>query len=314
MHEFEIIDRYFASAATDASVRLAIGDDAAVIAPSSRHDVVAAVDTLVEGVHFPSAGAPADIGSRAVLVNLSDMAAMGATPRWMTLALTLCDAESSWLEAFSAGLLSAASQHRVSLVGGDTTRGPCTVISLQLLGEAQPGASLTRSGSRTGDAIYVSGSVGDAAAGLRMIQEGVTANPLVERFWRPTPRLSLGQRLHGLATAAIDVSDGLVADLEKLTAASGVGAVIDVEALPLSAELRTAFDLDQAVQLALSGGDDYELCFTADRRQADALERLASALDLPLTKIGETTADGGVVVRERGEPVTVESEGYRHFS
>ena len=286
VHEFELINRYFAPARTDASVRVPIGDDAAVLVPSSHRDVVAAVDTLVEGVHFPIASAPRDVGCRAVLVNLSDMAAMGAVPRWMTLALTLSDAQSSWLEALADGILGAARRYGVSLVGGDTTCGPGTVVSLQVLGETDPGRALTRAGAQAGDSIYLSGSVGDAAAGLRLIQAGAPSNPLVERFWRPSPRLALGQRLPGLATAAIDVSDGLVADLGKLAAASGVGAALDVEQLPLSPELRAAVDSDQAVTLALSGGDDYELCFTADPRQSDSLQRVASKLAVPLTRIG----------------------------
>ena len=314
MHEFELIDRYFSSAVTDASVVLPIGDDGAVLQPSAGCQLVAAVDTLVEGVHFPTDSAPRDVGERVVRVNVSDMAAMGARPRWMTLALTLETAEPAWLDAFAEGLLDASRRYGVSLVGGDTTAGPCAVVSLQLMGEVDPDAALKRSGAKSGDGLFLSGSVGDAAAGLRAIQSGVTSGPLVERFWRPPPRLDLGQRLAGLATATIDVSDGLVADVEKLTAASGVGAVLDVEALPLSAALRDAEEPDRALALALCGGDDYELCFTADSGRAPDLDDLAAELSLPITRIGTITRGGGVVVRERGEPVAIDKTGYRHFA
>ena len=210
MDEFEIIQRYFARDANGAGVEVGIGDDGAVLAPAPDRELVAVVDTLVEGRHFPPTLAAADLGWRVVAVNLSDIAAMGAVPRWMTLSLTLSAADPVWLDGFASGLFDAASPANVALVGGDTTRGTELVVSVQILGDVESGKALRRSGARVGDAIFVSGHPGEAAAGLAQLQaDPAVSGVLVDRFCRPQPRLRLGRELIEFATACIDVSDGL---------------------------------------------------------------------------------------------------------
>lgn len=304
MDEFELIRRFFSrdAQATDVGV----GDDGAVMTPTPGTQQVQVIDTLVEGVHFPANITAADVGYRAVAVNLSDIAAMGARPRWMTLALTLWDKDELWVEDFAAGLFAAADEHGVVLVGGDTTRGDSVVVSINVTGEVEKDAALLRSGAKVGDTVFVSGTVGDAAAGLELLQQGEHDEFLVGRFLRPTARLTLGRMLVGRAHAAIDISDGLVADLSKLLAASELGAQINIEDIPTSSALTARFDDDTALRFALSGGDDYELCFTAS---ADAVAGIDG-----ITAIGTVTADEGLVCRRAGEIVDVDVSGYRHFT
>lgn len=308
--EFDLIDRYFRREARSDSVVHGVGDDGAVLRPSAGLELVAAVDSLVDGVHFPSNTDPNDVGWRVAAVNLSDMAAMGAVPRWATLALTLPNVDEDWLGEFSNGLLEALDHSGTALVGGDTTRGDQLVITLQVLGEVATGKALTRSGARPGDSVFVSGFPGDAAAGLRRLQGGADADDaLVRRFCRPTPRLALGQRLAPIASAAIDVSDGLYADLARLAQASGVGAVLDVTELPLSEALLDAFP-DSAASLALSGGDDYELCFTVPPDHLEAVQSLAGELEIRLTRIGEIDSGNDIRCLNAGED---EIQGFDHF-
>ncbi len=304
MDEFELIRRFFSrdAKATDVGV----GDDGAVMTPTPGTQQVQVIDTLVEGVHFPATITAADVGYRAVEVNLSDIAAMGARPRWMTLALTLWDKDELWVEDFAAGMFAAADEHDVVLVGGDTTQGDSVVVSINMTGEVEKDAALLRSGAKVGDTVFVTGTVGDAAAGLELLQQGEHDEFLVGRFLRPTARLTLGRMLVGRAHAAIDVSDGLVADLSKLLAASALGAQINVDDVPMSPALMARFDDDTAQQFALSGGDDYELCFTAS---ADAVAELDG-----VTAIGTVTAAEGLVCRRGGEIVDVDVSGYRHFT
>ena len=224
----------------------------------------------------------------------------------MTLALTLWDKDEGWVEAFAAGLYEAAAEHGVSLVGGDTTQGDSVVITLHISGEVDEGGALLRSGAQPGDTVFVTGTVGDAAAGLELLHEGVVDGELVRRFLRPTARIATGLRLGGNAHAAIDLSDGLVADLKKLLDASGVGAVLEIEKVPLSDALRSCFDIDSARQFALTGGDDYELCFAAP---ADAVADIDG-----ITAIGRVTAGRDLVCRHDGEIVEVDVSGYRHFT
>ncbi len=283
-----------------------VGDDGALLRPTPGHDQVHVIDTLVEGVHFPANVHAADIGYRVVAVNLSDIAAMGATPRWMTLALTLWDKDEQWVEQFADGLYSAAREHDVALVGGDTTQGDAVVATVHLTGEIEHGAALLRSGARVGDTVYVTGTVGDAAAGLALLQSDVTDEALVRRFLRPVARIEQGRALRGRASAAIDISDGLVADLGKLVQASGVGAEIDIASLPISAAMLNRYDRDSAEQFALTGGDDYELCFTAPAGSVAELDGIAA--------IGTVTDGDDVVCRLGDRIVEVDSSGYRHFS
>ena len=305
MDEFALIRRYFSRAARAADVVVGVGDDGAVLAPGRGMQQVQVIDTLVEGVHFPSRMPAADIGYRVVAVNLSDLAAMGATPRWMTLALTLSTQHEQWVEAFACGLFEAAAEHGVDLIGGDTTRGNVVVATVHMTGEVGEGKALLRSGAQLGDTVYVSGTPGDAAAGLARFGNDDTNGYLARRFLRPTPRVELGRALCGAASACIDISDGLVGDLAKLCEASGVGAVIEIDDVPLSPELLDAFARDEAIEFALTGGDDYELCFTA---QPDAVARIEN-----VTAIGRITDSGKVVCRRGGEIVEVDDSGYRHF-
>ncbi len=306
MDEFDLIRRYFQRDVRSSDIIVGVGDDGAILQPAPGTQQVQVTDTLIEGVHFPANVSARDIGYRAVAVNLSDIAAMGARPRWMTLALTLWDKDESWVEEFAAGLFEAADEHGVALVGGDTTQGDAVVVTVHVSGEVDEGAAILRSGAKPGDTVFVSGSTGDAAAGLALIQEGVTNDALIKQFMRPMPRIALGQALSRRANAAIDVSDGLIADLGKMLEASGVGAEIDIDSIPLSDELLERFDRDTAIQFALAGGDDYELCFTAP---ADALAGIEG-----ITAIGIVTDDSDLVCRRDGNIVEVDTSGYRHFT
>lgn len=304
MDEFELIRRYFTRDAHAADVIVGIGDDGAVLSPEPGTDQVQVIDTMVEGVHFPSGMPAADIGYRAVAVNLSDLAAMGAKPRWMTLALTLSGQDEHWVDEFARGLFAAAAEHDVELVGGDTTSGEVVVATVHMTGVVDKGAALLRSGAQVGDTVFVTGTVGDAAAGLALLQSGEREEYLQKRFLRPTARVAKGRELTGRATAAIDLSDGLVGDLRKLLDASGVGAEIDIGRIPLSAALRQRFEMSEALEFALTGGDDYELLFTGpvDIGVAD------------ITPIGVVTAGTELCCRLNGELVEVDDAGYRHFA
>ena len=305
MDEFELIRRYFDRNREMPGVAVGIGDDGAVLTPDPLKQQVQVTDTLVEGVHFPADANPADIAYRAVAVNISDIAAMGARPRWMTLALTLSTSGEQWVESFSSGLFEAADEFNVALVGGDTTSGPIVTVTVTITGDVETGTALLRSGARTGDAIFVTGTLGDAAAGLKLLQRGESDDFLVQRFLRPTPRLETGRALVGKASAAIDVSDGLAGDLKKLLAASGVGGEIDINKLPTSESLRERFAAQERQQLALCGGDDYELCFTAP---GEAVQ------DLPgITEVGWVIETTGLTCRQNGDIVEVDDSGYRHF-
>lgn len=314
--EFEIIEHYFTRGVRDPDVLLGIGDDAAVVRVAGAAAIT--VDTLVSGVHFPEGMAANLLGYRVMAVNLSDLAAMGARPRWCTLALTLPRADELWLESFSRGLFELADKFAVSLIGGDLTRGPLTA-TLQLVGDVSPERMLTRAGGNLGDDIYVTGTLGDSAAGLALIGEAAdglsdaATMALKERFYRPSPRVAAGLALRKLATAAIDISDGLLADLGHICKASGCGAVIDVEQLPLSAELLSLFPPQVAITHALGGGDDYELCFTAPPSRAQQVEAAMEASGTAARRIGQLVAGQEVACRREGEPFTPAVRGYAHF-
>ena len=304
--EFALIRRYFDRAIQATGVRTGIGDDGAVLIPTPGNELVTVMDTLVEDVHFPSGSNPADIGYRVVAVNLSDIAAMGATPRWMTLALSLQSANEEWLELFSEGMFAAAAEYDVALVGGDTTHANQIVATVQITGEVASGGAILRSGARAGDTVFVTGTVGDAAAGLYGLINGEAVRELANRFARPSARVSYGQSLVGVATAAIDVSDGLFADLGRLLTASGVGAEIDIGQLPISTALAENFAVERQRSFALGGGDDYELCFTAAGEVPDPGV-------MPLTAIGAVTETPGLVCKLDGDIVPFDDSGYRHF-
>jgi thiamine-monophosphate kinase len=320
--EFELIRRFFlrGNAARDArsGVILGIGDDAAVLSLPPETELVAAVDTLVVGRHFPEATDARSIGHRALAVNLSDMAAMGATPAWATLSLTMPSASADWLERFSAGLWELADANGVVVVGGDTTRGPLT-LSVQILGHVPRGTALRRSGAQAGDVLVVTGTLGDAGAGLAFVT-APTAEPspaiqeLIRRFDYPAPRVQFGIAARGIATAAMDLSDGLVGDLAKLAQASNVAAYVEIERLPLSDALRASVAPEQARDWALSAGDDYELLLAVPASRFADLKAVASRLNLTLTSIGELRAGSGVTWSLNGKDFRPGSSGFDHFA
>lgn len=314
--EFELIDRFLSRlGAQREDVVLGVGDDAALVRPPPGLELALATDAIVEGVHFPAGFAAEDVGHRVLAVNLSDMAAMGAEPAWALLALTLPEGSAEWVRAFAAGLHELARRHGVALVGGDTTSGPLSA-SLTIAGLVPAGQALRRAGARPGDEIWISGTPGDAAAGLAALQGSLDAPPdvlapLIEQFRRPTPRVSLGLVLRGVARACIDISDGLCADLGKLCVASGVSAAVDSTRLPRSAALRAAMDPEAARRLVLGGGDDYELLFALPPG-ADA-GSLARSAGVALARIGSFGRGEGVTVD--GEPAERDlAHGFDHFT
>jgi thiamine-monophosphate kinase len=317
MDEFELIRQYFTAESPGSGVLVGVGDDGAVMRPEAGRDLVSVIDTLVEGVHYPSDLDATDIGYRAVVVNLSDIAAMAARPRWMTLALTLRDVDQKWLAGFSEGLFAAADEQDVALVGGDTTRGEQTVISVQITGDLDPNLVLTRSGAKPGDSIYVSGTPGDAAAGLKLMQRNIfsagTGVRLTDKFCHPVARIELAQKIAPFATAAIDVSDGLYADVQKLLRASSLGGQIDIDTLPLSTEIIEQFGVDQARLFALGGGDDYELCFTLAAEDETLLVDDITGGKVRITRIGTVTEGGGLCCRQAGVMFDYDDTGYLHF-
>ncbi|MBY6034713.1 thiamine-phosphate kinase [Marinobacter daepoensis] len=311
MGEFELIRMYFKPLADRANrdqLPLGPGDDCAIQRLEPGHDLVFSVDTLVEGVHFPVGYEPEKLGWRALAVAVSDLAAMGAEPACFTLALTLPDADAGWLAGFASGLSRAGQAFGIALAGGDTTRGPLT-ISVQVHGLVARSAEIRRSGARSGDFVCVSGTLGAAGAALDYLSEpapGPDQLAVLSRYHFPEPRLALGQSLVGLASAAIDISDGLLADLTHLLEASGVGADIDVEKVPLMPEL-VVLKGDDARRLALTSGDDYELCVTMAPK---IYEALCEDVRRELTVIGVITPEPGL--RLAG-CVPDAAPGYDHF-
>lgn len=302
--EFSLISRFFSDLGRGAAVDLGVGDDCAILRLDVGERLATSVDTMLEGVHFPADTQPPDIAFRAVSAATSDLAAMGARPLGMTVALTLPSANEDWLQAFSRGLAAAVSEYRLPLVGGDTTRGPLS-ISVQVLGALPLDRALLRSGAGVGDHVYVSGALGDAAGALAILRDQWQPEPahvhyLLERFNRPRARLGLGRQLLGRATAAIDISDGLLADAAHLSTASGVKIRIDADRLPLSPALLSHGCRDTILQWALTGGDDYELCFTLPAGEHPPAG---------VTRIGEVEAGAGVDCN-----VSIDKPaGYQHF-
>jgi thiamine-monophosphate kinase len=313
--EFDLIERFFRRASPRDDVLLGVGDDAALLEVPPGQALVAATDTLVEGRHF-LAGAPADsVGHQALAVNLSDLAAMGADPAWALLSLSLPDADADWLQRFAEGLFAVAGQHDVALVGGDTVRGP-RVVTITALGFVPPVLALRRDGARPGDVLYVSGWLGEAAAGLATLKSGamaVSSDPLVHRYLFAEPRVALGRALRGRATAAMDISDGLLGDLGKLCATSGAGARLELDRLPISAELARRHSHEQCEHFALCGGDDYELLFTLPPVGSEQLEA-ELAKSFALRRIGVIEAEAGVRCTRGGRLETVSGGGYDHFA
>ncbi|MBS7457756.1 thiamine-phosphate kinase [Coralloluteibacterium stylophorae] len=323
LSEFDLIARIRARAGTRADVVLGIGDDAALLRVPSGHELAVTSDTLNAGVHFFDDVPPFDLGWKALAVNLSDLAAMGARPAWCTLALSLPAADPAWLDAFVDGFATLAREHEVALVGGDTTRGPLS-INVTAHGLVEAGTALRRDGARRGDAVWITGAPGEAAAGLALLRAEREGRPaeatdadgrahLLVRLQRPLPRIAAGRALRGLASACLDVSDGLLADLGHIAAASGVGAEIDAGALPVPAALAA---LAPAVRLRhqFTGGDDYELCFTAPADADAAVHAALAPTGVAATRIGRVVAGGGVAVRDpHGHYAASPHAGFDHF-
>lgn len=315
--EFDLIRHYFTRPARGEGVVLGVGDDAAILAPPPGEELVVSTDTLVGGRHFPESTDPEAIGWKSLAVNLSDLAAMGATPRWCVLALTLPAADPDFLDGFAQGFHALAQQAGVDLVGGDTTRGPLA-ITVTVIGSVPAGQALRRDGARVGDGIWLSGMTGDAGLGLALVEGTgpVLPNDLAQLAWqrldRPEPRLLLGLALRGIASSAIDVSDGLLQDIGHILERSDKGATIDVDGLPLSPALR-ACNPDQALAWALAAGDDYELCFTVPADRESALAELATHLGLSLTRIGSIDAAPGLRSIRSGLPFDAPAVGFQHF-
>ena len=319
MSEFDLIRTYFTDLTPKrADVALGIGDDAALVSVPSGEQVAVSVDTLVSGVHFLPSVSPRALGHKALAVNLSDLAAMGADPAWVTLALTLPTADRAWLAEFAEGFSALAVRYNVALIGGDTTRGPLS-MSIQVQGLVPEGEALSRAGARVGDGIYVTGTLGDAALCLKLMQSPTGSERLTEalraRLETPQPRVEAGLGLRGFASSAIDISDGLLADLRHILEAGGVGASLELARLPLSAIYADWLAQGGDWSAALTGGDDYELCFTAPEEAGPQIERLAAELDLPISRIGRIEADTGLrVIRPDGGEWSGSEAGFDHFA
>lgn len=313
--EFDLIARYFTRPAHH--TRLAVGDDGALITPEPENELVISTDMLVEGTHFFPDADPAALGWKTLAVNVSDMAAMGATPRWALLALALPRADEHWLAEFSGGFFACCEAFGVDLIGGDTTRGPLN-LSVTILGEVPRGRALLRSGAHAGDDLWVSGTPGRAALGLAHLQGRThltNAAPCLEALYRPQPRVALGLALRGLASAALDVSDGLLGDLAHILERSRLAARINETALPLADLLRFTDDARLAKSCLLSGGDDYELLFCAPPQHRDAIARLAGPL--PLHRIGtliEGSPDTLILTDAQGRDQPLDPRGFDHFA
>lgn len=316
--EFDIVRQYFTLKESRSDVILGIGDDAAILQVPKNHELVQSVDTLVAGVHFPLKTAPQDIAYKALAVNLSDMAAMGAEPAWFTLAITLPDDNEAWLKAFSESLSLLAKKFNVQLVGGDTTNGPLT-ISITINGFVATGKALTRSGAKVSDKIYVSGTMGDAALALAEWQKQclLSENTLAyfkNKLNRPTAKIALGLLLRDYASSCIDISDGLIADLEHITESSQVGANIIFENIPRSNEFNLNLTDDALIiPLVLSGGDDYELCFTIPAGKQTEFDLLIQAKGFAVSCIGEIESETGVRCFINNKKIELQSTGYQHF-
>ena len=335
--EFEIIARYFRDSGLDfarAGVELGNGDDGAIVSVPAGQQLVLSTDMLTEGRHFPRQANPELIANRALAVNLSDLAAMGADPLCFTLGLSLPRNDAAWLEAFSDGLLKLARHFDCPLVGGDLIRGDLH-LAVQVCGLVSSGKALLRSGAKPGHLVYVSGTLGDAAVALSLFDEvdahaqssqqegGIFLHKklksrhrdhFINAFYKPMPRIELGILLRDLASAAIDISDGLLADLQHILQASNSGAEIDIDQIPLSEAMTHCIVEEKRLPLALTGGDDYELCFTVPPENCNRLEELTTSLGVPITRIGEiVTGDALVCLDNYGEPVEFADKGFDHF-
>jgi len=318
MSEFDLIQRYFTRATP--SAELGVGDDAALLKVSEGVELVISTDMLVSATHFFPDADPEYLGHKTLAVNLSDLAAMGAVPRWATLALALPHVDEDWLAKFSRGFFALAEQHSVDLIGGDTTRGPLT-LSVTIMGELPKGSALRRDAAQEGDDVWVSGALGDAALALTHLLGKLVLPPEIlaacePRLHQPQARVALGLALRGIANSAVDVSDGLLADLGHILERSHVAAELSFATIPRSAHFLASGANDLLLQhCALAGGDDYELCFTAAIERRSEIEQISAQLALPLTRIGKIVSGVGCVLRDAdGSEMQTKEFGYAHFS
>lgn len=314
LSEFDLINKFFRNAFRDSpDVKCGIGDDAAIVSVPAGMELAIAVDTLVAGVHFPDNTRPEDIGYKSLAVNLSDMAAMGTDPQWITMSLTMPENNETWLQSFMSGFASLAKQYSLSLIGGDLTHGPLS-ITVQIHGFVPQGKALYRHGAKTGDLIYVSGTLGDAGLALRLLENQQIVDKkyhefLLQRLNRPAPRVELGIALREIANSVIDLSDGLLADLNHIVVASNKSAIVDVDDLPMSDAVKLQPD---AIDITLTSGDDYELCFTVPPEKQSRVEELK--LKFHLSCIGKITDGKGVVWQHaNGREYVPKGNAYRHF-
>ena len=315
LSEFNLIDRYFTRVVQHKHVALGIGDDCALLTIEEGMQTAVTVDTLVENIHFFADIAPEALGYKALAVSLSDLAAMGAEPRYATLALTLPEADGAWLQRFSDGFFEIADRYQVDLIGGDTTRGPLA-MTIQVHGVVPQGKALLRSAAQIGDLIYVTGTIGDAGLALRSYLGDIqcTDNGILNRLHKPEPRVKAGLALRDLANACIDVSDGLAADLSHILQASQVGAMIDFNELPLSEPVKRYQQKSNQPSFALTAGDDYELCFTVPASRAYKIEILSRHWPHQCTCIGRIDDSGQLTVIENGQQIEITGNSYQHFS
>ena len=320
MGEFDLIKRYFLRKSLQNDVILSVGDDCAITSIPSGYQLAITTDTLVEGTHFLPSISPADLAYKSVAVNLSDLAAMGATPTWMSLALTLPEIKEAWLAEFSQSLFAILDRYGVSLIGGDTTKGPLS-ITLTAQGFLPKNQGLFRHQAKVGDWIFVSGFLGDSAAGLDLLLqnrkiENEFDRYFIQRHLRPTPRVELGLALRSFSCCALDISDGLLADLEHILERSQVGAEIYLENLPLSHHLCTQYEQTQAEKFALTGGEDYELCFTVSEEKREEMEQVLRSQGIKVTRIGQILpATSGLNLLKNGKKMALPTHiGFDHFS
>ena len=312
--EFDIIDRYFATMGLDnEAIVIGPGDDCAVLSMPSGSELCVSTDSLLADVHFPADATGQIVASRTVGASVSDLAAMGARPYACLLALSMPEVNTSWLDGFASTLLQQTRRYDIPLAGGNLARGRLS-LTMTVLGVLPIGTALTRSGAQSGDDIYVTGTLGDAGLGLRSVLAGDFSSHCALRYTEPTPRTREAEQLRGVASAAIDISDGFIADLGHLAKASGLGAEIRIEKLPLSGALLDSVGLDEARSLALSAGDDYELCFTAPGSVREQIQNLSSSLELPMTCIGEMTHGDEIrLLDPDGNLLPLSNIGYQHF-
>lgn len=319
MKEFELIKNYFTEQAVKRKdVILGIGDDCAIVAPAEKQNIAVTTDTLVAGVHFPINTTPRAIGHKAIAVNLSDLAAIGAEPSWISVAITLPEIDEQWIGEFCTGLFDLCEYYNVQLIGGDTTQGPLS-ITVTAQGVVPAGQHITRAGARSGDWLYVTGELGDAALALTHVlgktklKKDVLAK-VKQRLDFPKPRVLAGQALRNYATSAIDLSDGLMADLKHICQASGVGANIVLEKLPLSNELIETLGQENAINMALSGGDDYELLFTVSEDKKVGMETALNDTGVNFTCIGQLNPSEKITTTLNSKPTAINVKGFEHFS